>query len=165
VSQTISALSRSTEIDALCSLLRTELSACEAYRAAVHAVEQGSECPALSLRHLYRSHRHFADELLNLIRGLGAPPAGAVGEWGVWSGVLERIAALNGREAAVATLRALRHGEVYSLEVARGALQDLEGPPAEWVKGRLVEGIVANFGLLEALETSADDGSGHPAPA
>ena len=165
MSQPIPALARSTEIDALCSLLRTELSACEAYRAAVHAVEQGSECPALSLRHLYRSHRHFADDLLNLIRSLGAPPAGAVGEWGVWSGVLERIAALKGREAVVATLRALRHGEVYSLEVARGALPDLDGPPAEWVKGRLVGGIVANFGLLEALETSAGDEPRQPAPA
>ncbi|MBK9966158.1 MAG: DUF2383 domain-containing protein [Holophagales bacterium] len=142
------------EIDALCSILRTEHSACETYRTAVHAVERDGGCPALSLRCLYRSHRHFADELRDLVRGLGGRPTETVGAWGVWSSVHERVAEMQGRTAFPAMLRTLRHGEQYSLEVGREALHDLEGPAAVWARGRFVQGIVSNLDLLEALERS-----------
>ena len=145
------------EIEALCTLLRTELSASETYRTAVHAIERGAGVPALSLRCLYRSHRRFADVLRVLIRELGGSPWESVGAWGVWAAVHERVAALNGRANGPAVLRVLRHGERYSLELARGALHDLEGPRAAWVRGKLVEGIEANLGLIDALQRSSAD--------
>ena len=152
----------SVEVDTLCTLLRTELSACEAYRTAIHAVERGEGSPALSLRCLYRSHRRFADELRSLVRNLGGCPSETMGAWGVWVGVHERVAAMNGRVDGPATVRILRHGERYSLELARDALDELEGPSAGWVRDRLVRGVEANLGLLEALESSAHDGPGLP---
>lgn len=150
---------RTVEAGALGSLLRTELSACETYRTAVRAIELGEDCPALSLRCLYRTHRRFADELRSLIRGLGGLPAEPLASWGVWAGVHERVASMRGRADGPAMLRALRHGERYSLELARGALHDLEGPAASWVKERLVDGLAGNLGLLDALERPADGGA------
>jgi len=156
---------RAVEVDALCSLLRAELSACETYRTAVHAVERDADCPALSLRCLYRSHRRFADDLRSLVRGLGGEPAETVGAWGVWSTVHERVAAMTGRASLPAMLRALRHGERYSLELGRGALHDLEGEAAVWARGRFVQGIVSNLDLVEALERSLAEDSEGPSAA
>ena len=68
----------------------------------------------------------------------------------------ERVATMSGRDDGLATLRLLRHGERYSHELARGALHDLEGPPATWVKDRFLKGIEANLCLIEALERSED---------
>jgi len=159
---------RGVDVDALGTLLRTELSACEAYRAAIRAVERDGGCPALSLRCLYRSHRRFADELRALIRSVAGRPAEPSGAWCVWYGVHERVAAADGRAQAPAALHALRHGERYSLEVAGGALDDLDGPAASWVRQRLVRGLVANLRLLAALERSAAEdsrGASEQAPA
>jgi hypothetical protein len=148
----------SVEVDALCSLLRTELSCRETYRTATAAIRKGPESHSLSLRHLYQGHLRFAGELRRLIRAAGGLPAGAGSQRGVWSGVRSRIAAARKRKAGVrAMLSALRQGELYSLALAGGALQDLRGTPAAWVKGRLMEGIVDNLGLLEALEVSAGE--------
>ena len=91
-------------------------------------------------------------------------PGETSGDWGVWYGVHERVAAVNGRAQAPAALHALRHGERYSLEVAGGALDDLDGPAASWVRQRLMRGLVANLRLLAALERSAAEASGE-APA
>lgn len=145
------------EIEALCTLLRTEHSACETYRTAVHAAERDADRPAPSLRCLYRSHRRFADELRDLVRGLGGRPVETVGAWGVWSSVHERVAAMQGRPAFPAMLRALRQGEQHSLEVGRGALHDLEGPAASWGRERFVRGVVSNLDLLEALDRSLSE--------
>ena len=144
------------------ALLRTEHSACETYRTVVHAVERDGDGPALSLRCLYRSHRRFADELRDLVRGLGGRPAETVGAWGDWSSVHERVAAMHGNTATPALLRALRHGEQYSLEVGREALHDLEGRAASWGRGRFVQGIVSNLDLLEALERSLSEEAERP---
>lgn len=145
------------EVEALCTLLRTELSACEAYRAAIHVTERDQGNPALSLRCLYRSHRKFADELRGMVRELGGHPTETVGEWGVWSAVHEHVATRPAGDGAATTLRFLRHGERYSCELALGALHDLEGPPSTWVKERLVKGVEANLCLIEALERSVED--------
>jgi hypothetical protein len=142
------------EVDALRSLLGAELSACETYRTAVRSIEKEAGRPALALRCLYRSHRRFAVELRGLVLRLGAPTGSSVGAWGVWAGVHERIAAMRPRVDLLAALRALRHGEHYSLELARGAMTELEGPLAAWLKGRFLAGIDANLRLLEALQAS-----------
>jgi hypothetical protein len=146
---------RAVEATALSSLLRTELSACETYRTAIHDVERGGEGPALALRCLYGNHRRLADEARGLIRNLGGPPTESAGAWGVWSAVHERIAEMKGRASDATLLRALRHGERYSLELARDALHDLEGSEATWARRRLIGKLVANLDLLEALEESA----------
>ena len=153
----------SVETDAISVLLRTELSACETYRTAIREMEKDSDCPALSLRCLYRSHRRFADELRGLARRQGGLPAESAGTSGLWSGVHERIAELPGHANFRAILRALRQGERYSLELARSSLLDPEGPLAAFAKGKLVEGITANIALLEALERSAEDDPEDPA--
>lgn len=152
----------SVEADTLRTLLGTELSACEAYRAAIHSIERGEESPALSLRCLYRSHRRFADELRGLVRGFGGCCSEPMDAWGVWAGVRERVTSMNGRIDGPAALRVLRHGEHASLGLARGALDELEGPPAGWVRDRLIRGVEANLGLLDALESYAGDRSGSP---
>lgn len=150
------------EVDALCTLLRTELSACEAYRTAIHVVERDVGNPALSLRCLYRSHRQFADELRGMVRELGGHPSETMGAWGVWSGVHEKVAETAGQDDVPTTLRLLRHGERYSREVASGALHDLEGPPATWARERFVRGLDANLCLIEALERSAAEPAEEP---
>jgi hypothetical protein len=147
------------EVDAIRSLLGTELSACETYRTAVRSIEKEADRPALALRCLYRSHRRFAVELRGLVLRLGARTGSPPGTWGVWAGVHERIAAMRPRVDLVAALGALRHGERYSLELAEGALPDLEGPLAAWVKGRFLAGIDANLKLLAALQASVADES------
>lgn len=149
---------RSVEVDALCSLHRTVLSSRDTYRTAAAAIRTGPESHRLSLRHLYQGHRRFAGELRSLIRAAGGLPAAAEWERGVWSGVRARIAAARkGSSVVRATLRALRQGELYSLALAGGALPDLRGTAADWVKGRLMTGIETNLGLLEALEVSAGE--------
>jgi hypothetical protein len=139
---------------ALSTLLRAELSACEAYRTAVHAIERGADCPALSLRCLYRSHRRAADELHSEIRRLQGRPIETAGATGVWSEVHERIASARGPADFPETLRALLRGERFSLELACRAVHGLGDSGSDGVRRRLVEGILANIGLIEALEKS-----------
>ena len=152
----------SVEADTLCSLLGNELSACETYRTAIHSIERGEENPALSLRCLYRSHRRFADEHRALVRGIGGCPVEPIDAWGVWTGVRERVASMSGRTSGPAALRVLRHGERTSLELARGALDELEGPPAGWVRDRLIRGVEANLDLLDAMESFVGDRPASP---
>lgn len=160
MNQPFPTLVRSAEVDALCSNLRAELSSRETYRTAAAAIRRGPESHSLSLRHLYHGHGRLAFELRKLIREVGGLPAGAGRVRGVWSGVRARVAAARkGREGVRAMLRALRQGELYSLALAAGALGDLRGTSAAWVRGRLMEGIVNNLGLLAALEVSAGDAS------
>jgi hypothetical protein len=153
------------EVDALCTLLQAELSASEAYRTAIHAIERGDGNPALSIRCLYRTHRRFADDLRTMVRERGGYPMGPLTAWCVWEDVHERIAAMNGRADGQATLRVLRHGERYSLALAHECFDDLEGPSASWVREKLVNGIEVNLGLLDALERSGNDEAPDPPAA
>lgn len=140
------------EVETLGSLLRSELSACEAYRTAVHRLERDGERPALSLRYLYRSHRRHADGLREMIRRLGGHPPDSLGTWGVWASVHERVAGL---ADDAETLRALREGERHSVELARGALHDLDGPAASFVAEEVLPELVADLDLLALLDEGA----------
>ena len=153
------------EVDALCTILQAELSACEAYRTAIYSIERGEGSAALSIRCLYRTHRRFADELRTMVRERGGYPAGPLTAWCVWEDVLERVAAMNGRADGPEAVRVLRHGERYSLGLAHECFDDLEAPSAGWVREKLVKGIEVNLGLLDALERSGDDEGPDPPAA
>lgn len=145
------------EVEALCRLLQTELSACAVYRTAVYAIERGEDYPALSLRCLYRSHRRLSDELRALVLRLGGSPWETLDASGAWAAVHERVAELAGRADGPTMVRALRLGERHTLEAARDTVRRLDGPSAEWVEERFVKAVEGNLGLLEALDRSARD--------
>lgn len=149
-------LTRETvEPDALSTILRSELSACEAYRAAIHAIERGADAPALALRALYRYHRRLADDLRLEIRRRRGLPAEAQDPSEVWEAIGEGIAAMRGGPADFSrAVAALLRGERVSLEQARRAARDLARSGERPLRDRLAEGAAANIGLLEALADS-----------
>ena len=137
------------EVDALSRVLRSELAACETYRTAVHGIERDADAPALSLRCLYQSHRQHADRLRLTVRRLGGRPAAPPGASGAWPRVEDSIADAADR---VELLRSLREGERHSVEVAREALHELEGPVAALVREEILPALAANLDLLAALD-------------
>lgn len=139
------------EAGALLALLRSELSACAAYRVVVHAVERGGEFPAVSLRCLLRSHRRFAAELRDVLQRRSVDPSGIEGVADEWTGVHDGIAGLPGRTDGPSIFRALRAGERAALAKARAAIEVVDEPSAAFVQHRFVPGLEEHLELLETL--------------
>jgi hypothetical protein len=141
----------SVEAGTLRALLRSELSACAAYRAVVPAVERGGEFPALSLRGLLKSHRRFAGELREVLRRQSVDPSGIDGVADEWVHAHDGIAGLPERADGPSIFRSLRAGERAALAKARAALEVLDEPSAAFLRHRFVPGLEEHLELLDTL--------------
>ncbi len=113
-----------TDVSALNSLLRGEMSAIETYRQAREKVISG-EPGATELERLQLDHRDAADKLWHHIEQHGGKPSEGSGAWGTWAKTVEGTAKLLGNAAA---LKALKEGEEHGLKDYQDALEDKNLP-------------------------------------
>lgn len=113
-----------TDLTALNSLLRGEMSAIETYRQAIEKLG-GSGSGVEELRGLQRDHRDAADALWHHIEQHGGKPAEGSGPWGTFAKAVEGTAKLLGNTAA---LKALKEGEEHGLKDYQDALEDKNLP-------------------------------------
>lgn len=142
-------LSPTAAIDSLNSLLRSELSACETYRAAIKKIERHEDHDAIALRVMLANHMRHADSLNREIRNLGGgDPTDSAGAWGVYAKTVENVATLFGDSAAT---KALKEGEEHSLHLATQALVDLDGPARTLITETILPNTARHLDLIEAL--------------
>ena len=109
-----------TDVTALNSLLRGEMSAIETYRQANLKLDQeGSSTP--ELHNIQQDHRDAADRLWHHIEQHGGQPSEGSGAWGTFAKAVEGTAKLFGNKAA---LKALKEGEEHGLKDYQDALED-----------------------------------------
>jgi uncharacterized protein (TIGR02284 family) len=113
-----------TDVSALNSLLRGEMSAIETYRQAREKVTPG-EPGAAELERFQLDHRDAADALWHHIEQHGGKPSEGSGAWGSWAKTVEGTAKLLGNAAA---LKALKEGEEHGLKDYQDALEDKNLP-------------------------------------
>ena len=113
-----------TDVSALNSLLRGEMSAIETYRQAREKVTPG-EPGAAELERLQIDHRDAADALWHHIEGHGGKPSEGSGAWGAFAKAVEGTAKLLGNTAAI---KALKEGEEHGLKDYQDALEDKNLP-------------------------------------
>jgi uncharacterized protein (TIGR02284 family) len=113
-----------TDVTALNSLLRGEMSAIETYRQAVEKMGD-SGVGVEALRGLQRDHRDAADALWHHIEKHGGKPSEGSGPWGAFAKTVEGAATLLGNTAA---LKALKEGEEHGLKDYQDALEDKNLP-------------------------------------
>ncbi|HEX3557084.1 MAG TPA: DUF2383 domain-containing protein [Thermoanaerobaculia bacterium] len=109
-----------TDVSALNSLLRGEMSAIETYRQAREKVTPG-EPGAADLERFQLDHRDAADKLWHHIEQHGGKPSEGSGPWGAWAKLVQGTAKLLGNAAA---LKALKEGEEHGLKDYQDALED-----------------------------------------
>ena len=109
-----------TDLTALNSLLRGEMSAIETYRQGIEKLED-SGFGVEELRGLQRDHRDAADVLWHHIEQHGGKPSEGSGAWGAFAKAVEGTAKLLGNTAA---LKALKEGEEHGLKDYQSALED-----------------------------------------
>jgi len=114
-----------TDITALNSLLRGEMSAIETYRQAVEGLRDSNEPGVEQLRAIQRDHRDAADLLWHHIEQHGGSPSQGSGAWGAFAKAVEGTAKLFGNTAA---LKALKEGEEHGLKDYQDALEDKSLP-------------------------------------
>jgi uncharacterized protein (TIGR02284 family) len=113
-----------TDITALNSLLRGEMSAIETYRQALE--KAGTEPGAQDLHRFAKDHRDAADNLWHHIEQHGGKPSEGSGAWGSWAKSVEGTAKLFGNTAA---LKALKEGEEHGLKDYQDALNNKDMAP------------------------------------
>jgi hypothetical protein len=113
-----------TDLTALNSLLRGEMSAIETYRQGVEKLGE-SGFGVEELRGLQRDHRDAADALWHHIEQHGGKPSEGSGPWGAFAKAVEGAAKLLGNTAA---LKALKEGEQHGLKDYQDALEDKNLP-------------------------------------
>lgn len=113
-----------TDVNALNSLLRGEMSAIETYRQALE--KAGTEPGAQDLHRFARDHRDAADQLWHHIEQHGGKPSEGSGAWGTWAKAVEGTAKLFGNAAA---LKALKEGEEHGLKDYQSALENKDLAP------------------------------------
>jgi uncharacterized protein (TIGR02284 family) len=113
-----------TDVTALNSLLRGEMSAIETYRQALEKLGD-SGFGVAELRGLQRDHRDAADALWHHIEQHGGKPSEGSGPWGAFAKAVEGTAKLLGDTAA---LKALKEGEEHGLKDYQDALADKSLP-------------------------------------
>lgn len=111
-------LDSSSSIERLNALLRGELSAVETYGEIINKF--GEEAP-VELNECLRSHRQRVTKLGGRIVDLGGTPSASSGLWGSFARLVEKGAALFGRQNALA---ALEEGEDHGLAQYREYLDD-----------------------------------------
>ncbi|HKI01238.1 MAG TPA: DUF2383 domain-containing protein [Thermoanaerobaculia bacterium] len=113
-----------TDVTALNSLLRGEMSAIETYRQALEKLGD-SGFGVEELRGLRVDHRDAADALWHHIEQHGGKPSEDSGAWGAFAKAVEGTAKLLGNTAA---LKALKEGEEHGLKDYQAALEDKSLP-------------------------------------
>ena len=113
-----------TDVNALNSLLRGEMSAIETYRQALEKV--GTDSGAQDLHRFAKDHRDAADQLWRHVEDHGGKPSEGSGAWGSWAKTVEGTAKLFGNAAA---LKALKEGEEHGLKDYQSALQNKDMAP------------------------------------
>ena len=113
-----------TDVSALDSLLRGEMSALETHRQAREKLGEESRLGA-ELLPIQLDHRDAADALWHHIEQHGGKPSEGSGVWGAFAKLVEGTAELLG-EAAV--LKALKEGEEHGLKDYQDALEDKDLP-------------------------------------
>jgi uncharacterized protein (TIGR02284 family) len=113
-----------TDVEALNSLLRGEMSAIETYRQAL--LKTDGEPGSQELHRFERDHRDAAKELWNHIEQHGGKPSEGSGAWGSWAKAVEGTAKLFGNAAA---LKALKEGEEHGLKDYQSALENKDLAP------------------------------------
>jgi len=108
-----------TDVNALNSLLRGEMSAIETYRQTLE--KAGTEPGAQDLHRFAKDHRDAADQLWHHIEQHGGKPSEGSGAWGSWAKAVEGTAKLFGNAAA---LKALKEGEEHGLKDYESALEN-----------------------------------------
>lgn len=115
-----------TDLTALNSLLRGEMSAIETYRQGLDQLRDANEPGVEELRAIQRDHRDAADVLWHHIERSGGKPSDGSGPWGSFAKAVEGTAKLFGNAAA---LKALKEGEEHGLKDYQDALQDASLTP------------------------------------
>lgn len=112
-----------TDVAALDSLLRGEMSAIETYRQARE--KYGNDPGFQNLQSFQVDHRDAADQLWHHIERYGGKPSEGSGAWGAWAKTVQGTAKLLGNAAA---LKALKEGEEHGLKDYQDALEDKNLP-------------------------------------
>jgi uncharacterized protein (TIGR02284 family) len=115
------AMTATTNVETLNSLLRGEMSALETYRQAIEKIQDNNAPGASELRALRQDHRDAADALWHHLEGHGAKPSESSGAWGSFAQAVTGTAKLFGNTAA---LKALKEGEEHGVKEYEAALKD-----------------------------------------
>ena len=113
-----------TDVTALNSLLRGEMSALETYRDAREKLGEESGLGA-ELLPIQLDHRDAADALWHHIEQHGGKPSEGSGPWGAFAKTVEGTAELLGDKAV---LKALKEGEEHGFKDYQDALEDKDLP-------------------------------------
>jgi uncharacterized protein (TIGR02284 family) len=113
-----------TDVTALNSLLRGEMSALETYRDAREKLGEESVLGA-ELLQIQLDHRDASDALWHHIEQHGGKPSEGSGPWGAFAKTVEGAAELLGGKAV---LKALKEGEEHGLKDYQDALEDKDLP-------------------------------------
>ncbi|MBI1849468.1 MAG: DUF2383 domain-containing protein [Planctomycetes bacterium] len=118
-------------VEALNSLLRGELAACETYRQALEKVAE--EPGAADLRRIEGEHEQAVDVFRNFVIEHGADPDHDSGPWGTWAKTVTGTAKALGVKVAI---KALKEGEEHGLKDYEKALDAEELDPVVKTKIR-----------------------------
>jgi hypothetical protein len=136
-------------------LLKGEIAATETYTQAITKIDDRSQVP---LQDNLECHTRRAQALRERIRASGAVPVDGSGMWGTFARLIERSAALLGRDAAIA---ALEEGEDHGLRDYREALAQLDSSTRAWVEQELLPAQVRTHAVLrDARRSGPGPGSG-----
>lgn len=116
--------STTTDVTALNSLLRGEMSAIETYRQALEKAE--TEPGSQELHRFQKDHRDASAQLWQHIEQHGGKPSEGSGAWGSWAKAVEGTAKLFGNAAA---LKVLKEGEEHGLKDYQSALENKDLSP------------------------------------
>lgn len=137
-------------VTALNTLLKGEIAATETYAHAIARIDDRSQVPLQDNR---ECHVRRVQSLRERILASGGNPVEGSGMWGTFASLMERSAALLGRDAAIA---ALEEGEDLGLRDYREALPQLDDRTRAWVEQELLPAQIRTHQVLSEARHSGN---------
>lgn len=137
-------------VTTLNALLQGEIAATETYTHAIVRIDDRSRVPLQDNRDC---HRRRVEALRERVLASGGTPVEGSGMWGAFASLMERSAALLGRDAAIA---ALEEGEALGLRDYREALPLLDARTRAWVEQELLPAQIRTHAVLSEARRSGD---------
>lgn len=137
----------SGNIDQLNSLLRTEISATETYKQAIHNMHNDSL--KVQLEEIQAAHAFRAQRLRKRVQELGGTPIEGSGLWGNIAIIVENVASSIGEKVAVL---ALEEGEDKGLKDYKAGLEKLDSGSRQLIMQELLPGQEQTHSTMSALK-------------
>lgn len=135
--------------------LRGEISAAEAYRIALEAMQSNRAAPVdlTALPQIQQEHRRAVQALRDHIRQLGGESSKSSGLWGTWAKLTASVANLFGDAAS---LKALKEGEELGLHQYEAAFDEIDMTSSELISDQLIPAQQRHIAALDHLIKTAN---------